>query len=372
MQHPIGLTWGILATGRIAESECSSFSLTTPFSPHNPNPIGRRILHLSSYCLCLFGQSHAPESVTPYDSYSALLSSSCEAIYVATPHSHHYQNAMMALEARKHILIEKPIAVNQEQARTIFETAAKKQLFVMERLWTRFQPVGNAFRQVLGDVGPVRRIWADNGLGMDVESQFPESDRMVLLNLAGGSLLDWGIYSLNWVLQALGQRGDYTSCSAASVMMKYACTGVDESKTILLKFLSEEKHEIQAIIASSLRCATDADGNIPCLRVQGDNGETQVFGWPWRPSKLRIIARQQGFGNQGTVVKEILNIIPNSIYGLVYEADEMARCIYKGKLESETMSWKECLATMGIMDQVRKENGLWFGDEAESVTYPLV
>ncbi|PYI12921.1 PLP-dependent transferase [Aspergillus violaceofuscus CBS 115571] len=124
----------------------------------------------------------------------------------------------MALEAGRHVLIEKPITVNAEQCNALLNTAAAKRLFVMEGLWTRFQPIGYAFREVLGEAGKVRRVWADNGLGMKVERQFPTGGRLVTLDLAGGGLLDLGIYSLNWVLQALGPRRDYAPRSVALVI----------------------------------------------------------------------------------------------------------------------------------------------------------
>ncbi|PYH78580.1 NAD(P)-binding protein [Aspergillus uvarum CBS 121591] len=371
-QPSLTLTWGILSTGRIAEKFALDLLHPRPCSPINHTLTGvASSTSLSTACAFL-DKIQAPKHVIPYGSYSALLSTPCEAVYVATPHSHHYQNAMMALEAGKHVLIEKPITVNAEQCNALVNTAAAKRLFVMEGLWTRFQPIGYAFREVLGEVGKVNRVWADNGMGMEVERHFPTGDRLVTLDLAGGGLLDLGIYSLNWVLQALGPRRDYAPRSVASAMTKNRSTGVDETTTILLRFSTEkDDQEIHAIVASSLRCATDADGSTPCVRVQGDKGEIQVFGWPWRPLRLRVVAREQGFGSTGMVGKEILNHMPDQVYGLAYEADEVARCVRSGRLESEIMSWKESLATMKIMDQVRKENGLWFGEELESVLYPL-
>ncbi|RAK80758.1 Gfo/Idh/MocA family protein [Aspergillus fijiensis CBS 313.89] len=361
-QPPLILTWGILSTGRIAEKFALDLLNPRPCSPIDHTLTGvASSTSLSTACTFL-EKIRAPKHVIPYGSYPSLLSTSCEAVYIATPHSHHYQNAMMALEAGKHVLIEKPITVNAEQCRALFNTATKKRLFVMGGLWTRFQPIGCAFHEVLGEVGTVRRI----------ERQFLTGDRLITLDLAGGGLLDLGIYSLNWVLQALGPRRDYAPHAVASGMTKDRSTGVDETTTILLRFAAEkDDHEVQAMVASSLRCATDADGTTPCVCVQGDKGEIQVFGWPWRPSRIRILAREQRFGTIGMVRKEILNRVPDQVYGLVYEADELARCVRSGRVESETMSWNESLATLKIMDQVRKENELWFGEEAETVVYPV-
>ncbi|KAF7624392.1 hypothetical protein AFLA_008101 [Aspergillus flavus NRRL3357] len=112
---------------------------------------------------------------------------------------------MLALEAGKHVLCEKNFTVNAGQAKKLSTVAEKKQRFLMEGLWTRFLPVSVEVRQLLqaGAIGTVTRVFADNGLGMDPYSDFLPGDRMVVKELAGGALLDLGVYSIHWVLQAM-------------------------------------------------------------------------------------------------------------------------------------------------------------------------
>ncbi|GMG03949.1 unnamed protein product [Aspergillus oryzae] len=131
--------------------------------------------------------------ILAYRNYSDLVNCpTIDVIYIATPHSHHFQNAMLALEAGKHVLCEKNFTVNAGQAKKLSTVAEKKQRFLMEGLWTRFLPVSVEVRQFLqaGAIGTVTRVFADNGLGMDPYSDFLPGDLMVVKELAGGALLD--------------------------------------------------------------------------------------------------------------------------------------------------------------------------------------
>lgn len=139
-----------------------------------------------------------------------------------------------------------------------------------------------------------------------------------------------------------------------------------------MKFRSEDesKSELLGFASASLRATDDYDGRTPVVKIQGDKGEIQIFGTSWRPSHLRMIQRKQGFRNKGTQVREFKNAMPQDIYGLAYEADEVARCIRDGKQQSKIMPWGESLITMEIMDTVRRDNGLKFPDDIESIEYP--
>lgn len=113
-------------------------------------------------------------------------------IYIATPHSHHYQNARLCLDAGKHVLCEKPFTVNSEQTEILISIAEEKKLFLMEAVWTRFFPVAREIREFVkaGKLGEVKRVFADLSFWNDVEKEFGREHRMVNLDLAGGALLD--------------------------------------------------------------------------------------------------------------------------------------------------------------------------------------
>ncbi|KAB8245433.1 hypothetical protein BDV35DRAFT_405795 [Aspergillus flavus] len=227
----------------------------------------------------------APSYCQAYGNYSDLVNCpTIDVIYIATPHSHHFQNAMLALEAGKHVLCEKSFTVNAGQAKKLFTVAEKKQRFLMEGLWTRFLPVSVEVRQLLqaGAIGTVTRVFADNGLGMDPYSDFLPGDLMVVKELAGGALLDVGVYSIHWVLQAM-PKTNRRPIQILSTTTEYAVSGVDETTTILMRFApsTADGPEIQATASASLRAITDPDGETAAVRIQGDQGETQIYGWPW-------------------------------------------------------------------------------------------
>lgn len=134
-----------------------------------------------------------PTPCAAYGSYEELAADpNVQVVYVASPHSHHYQNVMLLLEAGKHVLCEKAFTVNAAQARILYETAKKRNLFLMEAVWTRYFPLSIQIRELIqqGAIGEVLRTVADTSFGDDVENTFPTSHRMVNPDLAGGALLD--------------------------------------------------------------------------------------------------------------------------------------------------------------------------------------
>lgn len=128
-----------------------------------------------------------------YGSYNDLVAdTNVDVVYVATPHSHHFQNVMLCLEAGKHVLCEKAFTVNAPQAKILCETAKKKNLFLMEAVWTRYQPISIQVRELIksGEIGEVLRVVADTSFGDPVEEAWGTDHRMVNKDLAGGCLLD--------------------------------------------------------------------------------------------------------------------------------------------------------------------------------------
>lgn len=134
-----------------------------------------------------------PSGAAAYGSYKELVADkNVDIIYVATPHSHHYQNAMLCLEAGKNVLCEKAFTVNAAQAKKLVETAKAKNLFLMEAVWTRYFPLSKEIRKYIedGKLGAVHRVIADLSFGEDVENAWGTEHRMVNMDLAGGALLD--------------------------------------------------------------------------------------------------------------------------------------------------------------------------------------
>ena len=134
-----------------------------------------------------------PSSAKAYGSYEELVKDKdVDIVYVATPHSHHYQNTMLCLLAGKNVLCEKAFTVNAAQTKKLIETAKEKKLFLMEAVWTRFFPLSIKIRKAIasGELGSIHRVIADNSFGEDVEKLWGTTHRMINKDLAGGALLD--------------------------------------------------------------------------------------------------------------------------------------------------------------------------------------
>ncbi|GCB25429.1 trans-1,2-dihydrobenzene-1,2-diol dehydrogenase [Aspergillus awamori] len=374
---PFCLRWGILATGTIAETFARDLLI---------DPASRGVTDVSHLLVAVassrsteiasrfINKIGAPSSCIAYGSYDALVADPrVDVVYVASPHSHHYQNAMLGLQAGKHVLCEKPFTVTARQAHRLVETARERERFLMEGMWTRFLPISAQIRQEIqkGAIGPVIRVFADNSIGTDALKELKDS-YLTKKELAGGALLDLGVYPIHWLFQALSPMPDPKPSTVFSTTTPLAPAGVDESTTVLLTFSAKSPSPIsvQAIASASLRATADPDGHTPVVRIQGDRGEIQIYGRPWCPSKYRVVKREQRFGVVGEA-EEFEYRIPGGGHGLCFEADEVARCVRDGRQESASMPWVESLAVLDILDAVRKAHGLHFSNIVEADEYPL-
>ena len=191
---------------------------------------------------------------------------------------------------------------------------------------------------------------------------FDESNRMVNLDLAGGALLDLGVYSLTWVFQTLYHtqpEKEKEAPKVVSAINKYHLTGADEQTSIICQF---PQHGSMGIATTSLRTGSDPDGLKtagPSIRIQGSEGEIQVMPQAFNPDQYRVIKKD----GEGKV--EVVDCPrPKDPkrgdwgHGMYWEADECARCLRDGKKQSETMPWSESIVIMETMDQVLKDGGV--------------
>ncbi|KAG5292696.1 NADP:D-xylose dehydrogenase [Histoplasma ohiense] len=389
MAEPYNIRWGFMATGGIARSFARDM-LIDP-SLRNASDISHTIAAVASSTSRERAQrfitdNAIPQPCTAHGSYEALVNDpDVDIVYIATPHSHHFQNAMLALSAGKHVLCEKALTVNAAQARILVDTARRRGLFFMEAVWTRFFPLSVQIRELVakGEIGEVLRVIADTSCGStDPEGEWGTAHRMVNMDLAGGVLLDVGVYSLTWVFQTLYHTRplDHRKppSSISSQMIHYPATGADECSTILLEFPQSTPagtHKAQGIAMTNFRLISNLDGKWtagPTVRIQGTRGEIQVFGYPFHPDSFKVIPLT-GLGEAGDAreVREVVGEFPGEGKGMYWEADEAARCVRDGKLESETMSWEESLVIMDVMDEARRQGGLKYPDEIESTEYPV-
>ncbi|RFU32674.1 hypothetical protein B7463_g3647, partial [Scytalidium lignicola] len=385
MSTPYTLRWGILATGWIAQTFTKDL-LTNP-ATRDVSDVKHTVVAAASSSSVSRAESFlkevdAPAGAKAYGSYADLVADpNVDIIYVATPHSHHFQNTMLALEAGKHVLCEKAFTVNAAQAKKLVETARAKKLFLMEAVWTRYFPMSIQIREKVtnGTIGNVHRVFADLSFA-NTEADgnrltFADSHRMVNMDLAGGALLDLGIYALTWVFQTLylTQTKPREAPTVLSALHKYDKTGADETTTMILNF---PKHKAVGIATTSMRVATrpnDEDVAGPSIRIQGSKGEIQVFGNAFRPDRYKVISLDGKVENVECPYPKDKERKASSVegdigvgHGMYWEADEAARCIRDGKLESETLEWDESILIMEVMDEVRKQGGLKYPELIET------
>ncbi|KAH7117668.1 dimeric dihydrodiol dehydrogenase [Dendryphion nanum] len=396
--QPFTLRWGILATGNIAKTFTKDLLV---------DPITRNVTDIRHTVVAAAASSSksraqdflntvgAPSTATAHGSYLSLVQDpNVDIIYVATPHSHHYQHTRLCLEHGKHVLVEKPFTVNFAQTKILFEIAKEKKLFIMEAVWTRFFPVAKEIQAFIqkGKLGAVKRVYADLSFWKDVEGEFGTEDRMVNLELAGGALLDLGVYSLTWIYLTLyhtlppSLRQDP---KVFSTMAKYPQTGADEMTSIILDFpqpsaplsatngasasapLTSSAH---AIALTALRVPSTTNPSHPTsspdpIRIQGTLGDISIAWPPYRPTAYTLVPAANDSRGQiaewGFERRE--REVPGGGSGMFYEADECARCVREGRLESETMGWEETGSVMRVMDEVRRAAGLAYGEGIEGV-----
>ena len=396
---PYTMRWGILATGGIAEKFTKDLMLDP--SSREVHDVAHTVAAAassssSSRAADFLKACQCPSSAKPYGSYKELVQDpNVDIVYVATPHSHHFQNTMLCLLAGKHVLCEKAFTVNEAQARKLCATAREKNLFLMEAVWTRFFPLSIQIRKMIqdGQLGDVHRVIADNSFCQDVEATWGANGaqhRMVNPKLAGGALLDLGIYSLTWVFQTIyhtlpSTQRQQSRPKILAMVDKYA-TGADEKTSILLDFPAapgaqspsqRQHHGAQGIALTNFRVATDPDGYNsarPAIRIQGTRGELQVDGPAFRPTTYRFIPFeehdvQKVKPGRNDRVRETVCEIPGQ--GMFWEADECARCVRDGKVESEGMGWEESCVIMGAMDEVRRQGRVEYPASIESTEYPV-
>ncbi|KAL7795166.1 hypothetical protein V8C37DRAFT_374713 [Trichoderma ceciliae] len=366
--NPYTLKWGIMATGGIAETFCKDLLC---------NPEVRGVHDVRHEIVAVASSSNSKRAeeflhkidgafdAKTYGSYSELVvDANVDIIYVATPHSHHFQNTMLALEAGKHVLCEKAFTVNAAQARKLVETARAKNLFLMEAVWTRYFPLSIKIRELItaGEIGTVFRTIGDLSINANTDDAkaltFADSHRMVNPDLAGGATLDLGVYPLTWVFQTLYHlqpEEDKEAPTVSAFSNKYT-TGADENTAIICGFPS---HNSIGIASTTMRADTDPDRLQPAVRIQGSGGEIQVFFPTYRPLKYKVVRKN---GEAETVDCPIPGDPARNGWGngMFWEADECARCLRDGKLESATLPWKESIVIMETMEEVLKQGGITY------------
>lgn len=326
-EHPT-LRWGIVGTGGIAAAFCRDLTL---LPDHAVVAVGSR----SQGSADRFADEHAVP--TRHSSYAALAADPrVDAVYVATPHPAHHDAALLAIEAGKAVLVEKPFTMNAAQARSLVSAARDRGTFLLEAMWTRFLPHVTAIRELLssGALGDVVLVTAEHGQWFAEDPDF----RLFAPELGGGALLDLGIYPVSFAHLVLGTPARVTAVSDP------AFTGVDAQTSMLLQYDSGA----HAVLTTSLR------GQSEChAAIVGREGRIEIDGVFYRPTSFRLVRRD---GREDGEVETFRFDEPG--HGLRYQAAEVARCVRAGLTESPVLPLDETIAVMETLDEVRRQIGL--------------
>jgi predicted dehydrogenase len=316
-------SWGILGPGGIARAFAKDLTL---LEGHTVGAVGSRSLSNAQSFADDFGG-------TAYGSYEELINdSTIDAIYVATPHPAHHDNVISALDAGKAVLCEKPFAVNAKQAQAMVDAASRNKVALMEAMWARFLPHYAQVREIIASdvLGPIFSIHADHGQRL-ADQNIP---RLIEPQLAGGALLDLGIYPISFAHMILGNP---VAINSSAVMTD---KGVDAQSSMIFTY----ENGAQAVLTTTMIEQT------PCRAVvAGLNGWLEIDRTFYNPASMRVVL------NDGSVTE-----YPNTYsgHGLREQAESFKQLVQSGKLQSDILSWKDTVDIMKSMDTVREQIGL--------------
>ncbi|MCL2810909.1 MAG: Gfo/Idh/MocA family oxidoreductase [Clostridia bacterium] len=262
-----------------------------------------------------------------------------DAIYVATPHPMHYEHTLLAINAGKHVLCEKPAALNAVELGRMQACAKERGVFLMEAMWTRLFPAVQRAKELLaeGEIGELRGLRAQ----FCYDSPFDPASRLFNKALGGGALLDVGCYPIAFALDMFGCAPDQITGAA-----HIGDTGVDERNTISLRFPGGGV----AMLASAVRMAMPIEAVL--------YGETGTLHVPDFYHPDRLLLERDG---QTAVVFEQ----PYVPQGFAFELRHVCQCVNAGLLESPRMSHGDSMAVMRVMDTLRAQWGIVYpGEEA--------
>ena len=267
-----------------------------------------------------------------YGSYTELINDpAVDLVYIATPHSHHYDVTKEALMADKPCLVEKAFMANYRQAKDIVDLAHERKVFLAEAIWTRYQPVVQMVRDLIsnGRIGEPRLVTATLGYSMG------EKPRIMRADLCGGALLDLGVYALNFVRMFF--PADIVSIDSQCVKSK---TGMDLTNAITL-VLSDG---LLCNLQSSAACVGDNIGVIA-----GPEGNLIIDNIN-NPQKITVNTHDRVF------VEDIH--VPRQITGYEYQFLACREALIEGLLEPREMPHEETLYIMQLMDELRRKWGV--------------
>ncbi len=323
------LRWGILGTGLIADRFVKDLQLTG----HQVCSVGSRTPESAQRFAARFGIANA------HGSYESLLADpKVDIVYVATPHPMHASNAMAALNAGKHALIEKPFTVNAAEARAIVDLANAKKLVVLEAMWTRFLPHMLRIREIIasGALGTDYSVVADH----TCDAPDDPAHRLNALALGGGALLDLGIYPVSFAWDILGRPEEILT------MARFKATGVDAEVATMFRHTGDA-------ISTTISSSDSAGRNV--ASILGTEARIDIDAKWYAPTSFRLLDCED------RVIESYVSELPGS--GMQFQANEIERLVAEGCLAGDILPPEESVAIMQTLDTITAQIGLRYPGE---------
>ncbi|MDJ0646030.1 MAG: Gfo/Idh/MocA family oxidoreductase [Flavobacteriaceae bacterium] len=320
------IKWGILGLGKIANKFAHDLQLSED----------AELLAVASRAIDkakAFSENY--NAAFYYDSYEELCKNpEIDVVYIATPHTFHFENTMLCLKHGKSVLCEKPMGINTDQVERMIQEATSRKLFLMEGIWTRFLPSTVKLIELLKEkaIGDVLFMEADFGFYAPFDAQ----SRLFNKKLGGGSLLDIGLYPIYLSLLVLGLP------DTVKALARLTATGVDSYCAILFDYENNAK----AVLQSTLEAHTPTEATI-----YGSKGIIKLHSRFHQSEKLSLL--KEG-------IPEQVFELPFTGHGYVHEIEEVNRCLRTKQLESDKLPKKLSLDLIKIIDRVKEEIGLQY------------
>ena len=314
---------GIMGAGNIGGTMAGTIAKIQDVTCYG---IASRELQKAEQFAAKFGVTRA------YGSYEEMLADPMiELVYVATPHSQHYENMMLCIEYGKPVLCEKAFTVNAKQAREVLDFAKEKNVFVTEAMWTRYMPMRNTITEVLASkiIGEPTLVTCNLGYPISHVTRLTDP------SLAGGALLDLGVYTLNFASMVFGDK-----VKKISSICTYAKTGVDEQDSITLVYEGGK----MAVMNATMLAASDRKGiiygSLGYIIIENINNFESLTVYNISHEKLAQYTK------------------PEQITGYEYQVMESVKAVKAGKISCSQMPHEETIRIMEIMDQLRSDWGI--------------
>lgn len=317
------IKWGIIGLGKIANSFATDLATISDAELY-------AVASRSQKKAGEFAKKH--HATKAYDSYETLANDpNIDAVYVATPHSLHKDNALMCLENGIAVLGEKPFAMDADEVDEMIAKAKEKNVLLMEALWTYFLP---HYQYVLKELknktyGNILKLEADFGFTRPYDT----STRLFAKNLGGGSLLDIGIYPIFAALSTLGMPKNIEADAT------FFENGADSSCHMIFYYDNGAKAELKSTLIED----TPTQAIFHC-----EKATIKINTKFHEPSTVSIIKNG----------KEEIKDFNYSTIGYNYETIHFNELLRKGKTESDIMTFDFSKNLIKTLDDVRGIIGL--------------